>query len=159
MSSEDRGSRIEDRKSKIEDRDMMSSARELSNVDARSSILEQSRHSPVGAWFYLVWLRMQRQAQVRQMIWIALGLPVFTATVIALITAQGRWSIRHNRWTWVTPEYRQWEQKYQRKEVTQLPPDIVPNIRQTHDEAARNLVLVIHAIPWAGVSGAGPDFS
>jgi hypothetical protein len=93
------------------------------------------------------------------MIWIALGLLVFTATVIALITAQGRWSIRQNRWTWVTPEYRQWEQKYQRKEVTQLPPDIVPSIRQTHDEAARNLVLVIHAIPWSGVSGAELDFA
>src|SRR5262249_46635038 len=110
MSSEDRGSKIEDRKS-------VDPVQRPSILEPQSSILDHSSASPVRAWFYLIWLSMQRQARVWQMIWIALGLLLLTATVIALTTAQGRWSMRHYRWTWVNPDYYHWELKYRKKEI------------------------------------------
>ena len=47
------------------------------------------------AWCYLVGLSWQRQARARQMVWIALGLLVFTADVRRGDTAAGRWDM-HN---------------------------------------------------------------
>ena len=48
--------------------------------------------SAARAWLYLVWLSWQRQARARQMVWIALILLALTATIVALITAAGRWA-------------------------------------------------------------------
>jgi hypothetical protein len=76
-----------------------------------------------------------------------------------LNTAANRWSMRHYRWTWINPEYRKWEEKYRRREIKHLPPDVVPNIRQTHNEATGNFALAAHAIPWGGLSGAGPELA
>jgi ABC-type transport system involved in multi-copper enzyme maturation permease subunit len=52
---------------------------------------------------YLVRLSFQRQARVRQMVWIALGLLAFTTAVIGLNTVGGRWSMGHWRWWWLAP--------------------------------------------------------
>lgn len=56
--------------------------------------------SAVRAWFYLVWFCLQRQARARQMVWIALALFGFTATIVALNTAANRWGMWHWRWRW-----------------------------------------------------------
>src|SRR5262245_28493173 len=47
--------------------------------------------SPVRAWCYLVWLSLQRLARAQQMVWIALILLAFTATVVAPVSAGNRW--------------------------------------------------------------------
>jgi hypothetical protein len=61
------------------------------------------------AWCYLVWLSFQRQARMRQMVWIALGLLVFAVTLVALFTAMDAFSMRHWRWPFRHgPTYRQW---------------------------------------------------
>jgi ABC-2 type transport system permease protein len=54
--------------------------------------------SPVRAWLYLVWLCVRRHAQVRQMVWIALGLLAFTAVLVSLFTVQGGWGMSRYRW-------------------------------------------------------------
>lgn len=51
--------------------------------------------SPWRAWLSLIWLSWQRQARARQMVWIALGLLVLTAAIVAINTAAGRWSYGH----------------------------------------------------------------
>jgi ABC-2 type transport system permease protein len=67
------------------------------------------------AWFYLVWLSWQRQARMRQMVWIALGLLAFSAAFVSIQTAAGRWDM-HN-WRWPNrdgPTYRDWADASQR---------------------------------------------
>jgi ABC-2 type transport system permease protein len=49
------------------------------------------------AWCYLVVLSWQRQARARQMVWIALGLMAFSAALVAINTAAGRWGYQHRR--------------------------------------------------------------
>ncbi|HZT80672.1 MAG TPA: ABC transporter permease subunit [Gemmataceae bacterium] len=56
--------------------------------------------SAVRAWCYLVWLCWVRQARMRQMVWIALGLLALTAALIGLNTLGGRWDMGHWRWPW-----------------------------------------------------------
>jgi ABC-2 type transport system permease protein len=56
----------------------------------------------VRAWCFLVLLSIRRQARVRQMVWIALGLLGLTATLVALNTLAGRWGMDHWRWRWTT---------------------------------------------------------
>ncbi len=46
------------------------------------------------AWWYLVGLSFWRQARLRQMVWVALGLLVFAAAFVAINTARDRWNIR-----------------------------------------------------------------
>lgn len=74
-----------------------------------TAVLPPRTVSPLRAWGYLVWLSFQRQARARQMVWIALGLLVVTATIVALNTAGHRWSMDH----WRSPRgtgltFRQW---------------------------------------------------
>src|SRR4051794_10431107 len=52
---------------------------------------------PVRAWLALVWLSLQRQARMRQMIWMALGLLFFSVLLVAFITSVGDWTIRYHR--------------------------------------------------------------
>jgi ABC-type transport system involved in multi-copper enzyme maturation permease subunit len=74
----------------------------------------------VRAWFYLVWLSWQRQARVRQMVWIALGLLVFSAAFVSIQTASGRWDM-HN-WRWRDGQtYRHWVNNAQQTTLA-LPP-------------------------------------
>jgi ABC-2 type transport system permease protein len=54
--------------------------------------------SLVRAWFFLVWLSILRQARMRQMIWIALGLLAFTCTFVALFTAGNGWDAHKRKY-------------------------------------------------------------
>jgi ABC-type transport system involved in multi-copper enzyme maturation permease subunit len=53
--------------------------------------------SPLRAWCYLVVLSWQRQARVRQMVWIALALMGFSVVLVGLNTLGGRWGMGHWR--------------------------------------------------------------
>jgi ABC-2 type transport system permease protein len=66
--------------------------------------------SPVRAWFYLIWLSLQRQARARQVVWwIALSLLGITTVAVAENTAQGRWGMDHWRSPrGVGPSYQLW---------------------------------------------------
>src|SRR5438094_910285 len=44
------------------------------------------------AWCFLVWLSIARQARMRQMVWIALGLLGFATTFIGITTASVGWN-------------------------------------------------------------------
>ncbi len=73
-----------------------------------------ARPSALHAWFYLVWLSLQRQARSRQMLWIALGLMVFAVAFIAINTQAGRWDMH----TWryprrVGPTFEHWRRDLQ----------------------------------------------
>lgn len=50
-----------------------------------------ARPSRLRAWLFLVQLSFRRQAQLRQLVWMSLGLLAIAVTVIALVTAAGRW--------------------------------------------------------------------
>jgi ABC-2 type transport system permease protein len=58
--------------------------------------------SLVRAWFYLVWLCIARQARMRQMVWIALGLLGFTVTFVAINTAATGWDLHQRRFAFWT---------------------------------------------------------
>jgi ABC-type transport system involved in multi-copper enzyme maturation permease subunit len=53
----------------------------------------------VRAWLYLVWLSWQRQARLRQMVWISLALLAGVVMLVAARTATGRWGM-HNWRSW-----------------------------------------------------------
>src|SRR5262245_6714599 len=72
-----------------------------------SSLSAPVTPSPFRAWCYLIWLSFQRLARAQQMVWIALILLAFTATVIALINANNRWSMNHWRYPRGVPRDRQ----------------------------------------------------
>ncbi len=65
--------------------------------------------SALRAWFYVVWLCIQRQARARQMVWIALALLGLTATMVELNTLGNRWGMSHWRQPrGFGPTYSQW---------------------------------------------------
>jgi ABC-type transport system involved in multi-copper enzyme maturation permease subunit len=47
------------------------------------------------AWIYLVVLSWRRQLRMRQTVWIAGALLLFTATFVSIMTASNRWGMRH----------------------------------------------------------------
>src|SRR5262249_14851119 len=49
------------------------------------------------AWLYLIRLSWQRQARAHLMVWIALGLLVFTVFIVFLNTQFGRWNTSYWR--------------------------------------------------------------
>jgi len=51
----------------------------------------EARPSLLRAWFYLVGLSLRRQARSRQMMWLALGLLIFSALMTSLATAADLW--------------------------------------------------------------------
>jgi ABC-2 type transport system permease protein len=55
-------------------------------------------HSSFRAWCYLVRLSMQRQARARQMVWMAVGLLLFSMALVAIFTARGNWGMNHWRY-------------------------------------------------------------
>jgi ABC-2 type transport system permease protein len=57
------------------------------------------------AWCYLVWLCMLRLARLRQMVGIALGLLVLTASVVGLTTYAGRGGMEMWQWRWPPPPH------------------------------------------------------
>lgn len=54
----------------------------------------------IRSWWFLVWLSLQRQARMRQMLGIALALLAFAAVFVALQTAAGRWDMNSWRYPW-----------------------------------------------------------
>src|SRR5262245_50831163 len=54
--------------------------------------------SRLRAWCFLVLLSWQRQARVRQMVWIALALLAFSVAWVGVTTLMGRWGMNHWRW-------------------------------------------------------------
>src|SRR5262249_38874197 len=66
-----------------------------------SPLLPHSLPPSLRAWWFLVVLSIRRQAGVRQMVWIALGLLGLTSTLVGLNTMAGRWGMDHWRWRWV----------------------------------------------------------
>jgi len=60
-------------------------------------LLLESPPSPLRAWLTLVSLGIRRQARVRQMVWIALGLMAATALFVGLNTSMGQWSLLERR--------------------------------------------------------------
>ncbi len=52
--------------------------------------------SPVRAWLALVALSVRRQARMRQMVWIALGLLALVVSLVAVVNANDGWSM--NAW-------------------------------------------------------------
>jgi ABC-type transport system involved in multi-copper enzyme maturation permease subunit len=53
------------------------------------------------AWLYLVRFSLERQARLRQMVWIALALLILMCTVVGLVTLGNRWTVKHWPWAWV----------------------------------------------------------
>src|SRR5690242_3529098 len=72
-------------------------------LDGDGSVIPSSRHpvipSPLRAWLALVALSIRRQARMRQMVWIALGLLVLVVGLVALANAHNGWSME----TWRYP--------------------------------------------------------
>jgi ABC-type transport system involved in multi-copper enzyme maturation permease subunit len=108
--------------------------------------------SAARAWCYLVWLCWQRQARARQMVWIALGLLGFTATLVALNTAAGRWTMGHWRWfppTQVVPPsadrgpYPNGDPPPGKSGPTLPPPPLL-----TYEQVAEGLEILPKAVPW-----------
>jgi ABC-2 type transport system permease protein len=54
--------------------------------------------SSTRAWCYLVWLSWRRQVRSQQMVWIAVGLLLFSVSLVAIFTARGAWSMQNWRW-------------------------------------------------------------
>jgi ABC-2 type transport system permease protein len=57
--------------------------------------------SQLAAWLYLVRFSLERQARLRQMVWIALSLLVLMATIVGLVTLGNRWTVKHWPWAYV----------------------------------------------------------
>jgi ABC-2 type transport system permease protein len=70
------------------------------------------------AWWYLVRLCLQRQSRSHQMVWIALILMAFTATVVVMNTAAGRWGMAEWRFPRrVGPTFEQYVSSYQKAQL------------------------------------------
>lgn len=93
--------------------------------------------SPLRAWCYLVLLSWQRQARVRQMVWIALALLGFSVVLVGLNTMSGRWGMDH--WRGPRAQGEAWQDWGK---------------RPTYREWADNLVALRAVVSW---SLAGPE--
>src|SRR6516165_5504443 len=82
--------------------------------------------SPFRAWRHLIRLSMQRQARAHLMVWIALGLLVFTLFLVWLNARAGRFSMEHWRYPRrLGPTYLQFLLTMERTQV--LPWDTASN--------------------------------
>jgi ABC-2 type transport system permease protein len=63
------------------------------------ALLTSGRPSALRAWLYLIRTSWQRQARAHLMVWIAVGLLLFLALAVALLTNLGFWDLR----TWRQP--------------------------------------------------------
>jgi ABC-2 type transport system permease protein len=78
------------------------------------SAVHPSRSSPTRAWCYLVWLSWRRQARSQQMVWIAVGLLLFSVSLVAIFTTMNAWSMRNWRWPYRQgPTFLQWADEVQ----------------------------------------------
>jgi ABC-type transport system involved in multi-copper enzyme maturation permease subunit len=58
------------------------------------------------AWVYLVGLSVQRQARVRTMTWVAVGLLLFAEMIVGIVTLADKWSLHNQQFRRLTPD--QW---------------------------------------------------
>ena len=108
--------------------------------------------SPFRAWLYLIWLCIQRQARMRQMVWIALGLLMLAATMVGLQTLGGRWGMNHWRSWWVEPrpgmlpgaDIRQLKSADAKNQPGFKPPNVVVS---TFDQTATGLDILSAGLP------------
>jgi ABC-2 type transport system permease protein len=123
-----------------------------------SSFILHPSSFPLRAWCYLVWLCIQRQARVRQMVWIALALLALMSTLIGLNTLAGRWPMHHWPWRWLAQpqayvpghETESLDELAARAEppvkgVVIIPPRVV---FMSYGETAEGLELLPVSAPW-----------
>jgi ABC-2 type transport system permease protein len=73
---------------------------------AATNAAGSSSPSLLVAWLYLVRFSLERQARLRQMVWIALSLLVIMSTIVGLVTLGNRWTVKHWPWAYVrTPPH------------------------------------------------------
>ena len=77
-----------------------------SQIEAPTACGYAAEPSPLRAWFALVAVSLQRQARMRQMVWIALGLLVLTTGIVAAVRWDNRWGMDHWRYPRGGPQYR-----------------------------------------------------
>ena len=125
----------------------------MTNQDAkapdRTSSVTLSPGPPVTlslarAWLALVVLSVRRQANARQMVWIALGLLLFAAAITGVQTAAGNWGMGH--WGW--PRQRQGPPPKDLKEARNLGPLVRFPYREWVEET-QALSGVVHRDPAA----------
>ena len=100
------------------------------------------------AWRFLLWLGIVRQARLRQMLAMALGLLILVATFVGLNTLRGYWGMHHRRWTWVAPTQTVPVLGSQGWKTAEIKPP--RTVVQTYGELARNLSLLPLVAPWPG---------
>jgi ABC-type transport system involved in multi-copper enzyme maturation permease subunit len=118
-----------------------------------------SRAHGLRAWCYLVWLCIQRQARVRQMVWSALALLGLMATVVGLTTAGVGWGMGSWHWRWVesVPPALYFE-KAPRAEGKSLPGWVSPQpVRLTYDETVTGMEAVARLTPGSASATAVQD--
>jgi ABC-2 type transport system permease protein len=76
------------------------SGAEVQEITARAAAAP-AEISLLRAWFFLVGFSIQRQARLRQMVWIALALLVIICTVVGLVSMGDNWSMKRWPWGWV----------------------------------------------------------
>lgn len=65
--------------------------------DGQTPVTIASPPQPWRAWTALVWLSLQRQARMRQMVWIAVGLLLFSFVLVSVLTAANTWTSKRVR--------------------------------------------------------------
>jgi len=80
--------------------------------DAAPALLEPCEPSRFRAWLYLIQLSIQRQARAGQVVWIALGLLLFSTLLVVTFTAGRGWSVKKTPWPrtrdYRGPSYAEW---------------------------------------------------
>src|SRR5205085_2223516 len=101
------------------------------------------------AWLALVVLSLRRQANARQMVWIALGLLAIATAITAVQTARGEWGMAH--WRWPRPRPVQQKNVKGSLQLNRLPNDqqTTPPVSLDQTQAA---LLALPADP----AGQGP---
>lgn len=101
--------------------------------------------SPIRAWWNLLLLSFRRQARMRLMIWIALGLLALSIFITALNTAAGRWNMGHRRLNWGGKDqtYRGFVEALEKRQLIDLWNPTASAIHLMHAGALR--VVLDHA--------------
>jgi ABC-2 type transport system permease protein len=161
---EERGAKMEERGSEMGLKaDALAAAVPSSILDPLSSDLHSgtatlhAAPSAFGAWCYLVWFCVQRQARARQMVWIALALLALIATVVGLMTLAGRGGMDQWRWNWVAsaPIFMPPPGKLGPGDRPSLPQPRI--VRLTYADVVQGMEVLPHAVPMPATAAAVQD--